>query len=173
MENVQIKEVALADVALLKQISRDTFYQAFHERNSAENMNSFLDEAYSETKLSAEINTTGSAFYFAELDGDIMGYLKVNTGAAQVELKDQHSLEVERIYVLQKYHGQKIGQLLMDHAMKLAAEMNADFIWLGVWEHNERAIAFYRKNSFVPFDTHKFLVGEDVQTDIMMKKILK
>jgi ribosomal protein S18 acetylase RimI-like enzyme len=75
--------------------------------------------------------------------------------------------------VLQDFHGKKVGQLLYDKAIEIARQLNVDYVWLGVWEENPRAIAFYRKNGFVAFDKHIFKLGDDEQTDIMMKLNLK
>ena len=74
-----------------------------------------------------------------------------------------------RIYVLSSFHGKKVGQLLYDHALQIAREKNVQFVWLGVWEENPRAIQFYKKNGFIEFDKHIFKLGDDLQTDIMMK----
>ena len=95
--------------------------------------------------------------------------MKLNTGQAQTELSDQAGLEIERIYVLKEFHGKKIGQILYDKALQTAIETAAEYIWLGVWEQNARAISFYKKNRFREFGKHIFRLGSDDQTDIMMK----
>lgn len=82
-------------------------------------------------------------------------------------------MEIERIYVLKEFHGKKVGQILYEKAIELAKGIDADFIWLGVWEENPRAIRFYEKNGFSAFDKHIFQLGNDEQTDIMMKLELK
>jgi len=103
----------------------------------------------------------------------VIGYLKLNFGESQTELKGDKALEIERIYVLKEFHGKKVGQLLYDKAIQVATETKADYVWLGVWEENPRAIAFYKKNGFVEFDKHIFRLGDEEQTDIMMKLQLK
>ncbi len=132
-------------------------------------MAKYLDEGFSFEKLTSELNNENSEFYFAELDNEIIGYLKVNFGQSQTELKDEKALEIERIYVLKEFHGKKVGQLLYEKAMQIARQMHVDYVWLGVWEENQRAISFYKKNGFVEFDKHIFKLGNDEQTDIMMK----
>ena len=97
----------------------------------------------------------------------------MNFGTAQTELQDNQGLEIERIYVLESFQGTKIGKALFEKTLHIAKEKNLNFIWLGVWENNLKAIQFYTKNGFVAFDTHQFVVGNDVQTDIMMKLFLK
>lgn len=169
MESIQIRSVGLSEVSMLQTISRVTFSQTFDAHNSPEDMQAYLDTSYSVEKLTSEINHPDSSFYFA-MDGSlVVGYLKVNVGKAQTELKDMHAFEIERIYVDQAYLGKKIGQILFNKAIELAKSKKASYVWLGVWEENHRALAFYKKNGFVPFDKHIFKLGNDEQTDIMMK----
>lgn len=173
MNNAEIIAVNLNDLSVLQQIGRKTFYESFSSVNTEENMTQYLAEAYSLEKLTNELNNPNSSFYFAVVNDKIIGYLKINFGDSQTELKQEHALEIERIYVLKEYHGKNIGQLLFDKAMELASQKNADYVWLGVWEENPRAIRFYTKNGFVAFDKHIFKLGDDEQTDIMMKLQLK
>src|SRR5690606_2609409 len=91
-----------------------------------------------------------------------------NKGFAKWRFKGDKGLEIERIYVLKDFHGKKVGQLLYDKAIEVAKEKKSDYIWLGVWEENPRAINFYKKNGFVEFDKHIFKLGNDEQLDIMM-----
>ena len=169
MENIDIRRVTLNDIDQLQKISRQTFYETFSAGNTEENMKQYLEEGFSLEKLTAELNDKNSAFYFAVLDNHIIGYLKLNFGTSQTELQDDKALEIERIYVVQKFHRKRVGQLLYEQAMQIARQMNADYVWLGVWEENTRAINFYKKNGFVEFDKHIFKLGNDEQTDIMMK----
>ena len=169
MTKSQIRKATLDDLLVLQQIGRQTFTETFASFNSAENLSQYLEQRFSPDQLKAELSNDASAFYFAENDGQVIGYLKINFGKAQTELKDEHGLEIERIYVLQQYHGKKVGQLLYEKAIEIAREMNRRYVWLGVWEENKRALQFYRKNGFVEFDKHIFRLGQDEQTDIMMK----
>lgn len=175
MEAIITRKVNLDDnsIVALQQIGRKTFYETFAPVNSEENMSQYLEEKFSPSKLANELSNPLSAFYFALLKGEPIGYLKINFGNAQTELKDANSLEIERIYVLQEYHGRKVGQLLYEKAMEVAIQQKVDYVWLGVWEENKRAIGFYSKNGFVAFDRHIFKLGDDEQTDIMMKKSLE
>jgi len=168
-----IKQIGIQDIEQLQAIGRQTFAETFAESNSAEDMAKYLEEAYAHDKLSAELADPNSEFYLASLEHEVIGYLKLNFGNAQTELKDNKALEIERIYVAKAFHGQKLGQLLYDKAIEVAKEKNVDYVWLGVWEENHRAIQFYTKNGFVVFDKHIFVLGNDAQTDIMMKLELK
>ncbi len=104
-----------------------------------------------------------------QADDEVIGYLKLNFGQSQTELKDRRAFEIERIYVLKTFHGKHVGQQLYDKAIEIVRQKAAEYVWLGVWEANPRAIQFYRKNGFVEFDKHIFKVGDDLQTDIMMR----
>ncbi|WP_254846217.1 GNAT family N-acetyltransferase [Sphingobacterium sp. CZ-UAM] len=160
----------MTDIDLLKSIAQQTFIETFSEVNTAANMAKYIAEKFSNETLLAELSNQGSEFYFAQLGNRIIGYLKINSKQAQTELQDEHALEIERIYVLQEFHGKKVAQLLYEKALDIARLKNVRFIWLGVWEENHRAISFYHKNGFVAFDKHIFRLGDDEQTDIMMKK---
>ena len=135
-------------------------------------MQHYLDSNFTEAKVAAEIANPDSLFFIAWMGNVPAGYLKLNTGNAQTELQDDTALEIERIYVKNTYHGKKLGQGLYHKAEEVARDKNKQFIWLGVWEENVKAIRFYEKNGFVVFGSHNFKMGEDVQTDIMMKKQL-
>ncbi len=169
MATIEITKATLTDIDQLQKIGRQTFQETFSESNSEENMKNYLEEGFSNEKLTAELNDQNSEFYFATFDNEVIGYLKINFGASQTELKDSKSLEIERIYVSKEFHGKSIGQLLYEKAIQIAKLKNAYYVWLGVWEENPRAISFYKKNGFVEFDKHIFKLGNDEQTDIMMK----
>jgi ribosomal protein S18 acetylase RimI-like enzyme len=172
MDQLTVDKVTLGDVEQLQIIGRDTFIETFSAVNTEENMKNYLEGSFSTTKLMEEVANEDSQFYFAVLDGGVVGYLKINTGQAQTELKEDHGLEIERIYVQKAYHGKNVGQFLYEKALAVAGALGASYVWLGVWERNAKAIRFYTKNGFVPFDKHIFKLGDDEQTDIMMKKTL-
>lgn len=173
MEQINIEPLNTAQLEALREIGRTTFLETFGDRNSAENMVQYLEQGFAREKIIAELENKSSLFYGVEKDKQLIAYLKLNLGPAQTELQDPVSLEIERIYVLQAFHGTGVGQLLYDKAIEVALEHKLDYIWLGVWEENKRAIRFYEKNGFVTFDQHIFRVGEEEQTDLMMKKILR
>lgn len=169
MNNIEIIKGTLNDIEQLQQIGRQSFYETFSSGNTEENMKKYLEEGFSKSKLMTELSDNNAEFYFATLGKNVIGYLKINFGQSQTELKDDKALEIERIYVLKDFHGKNIGQLLYDQALQIARLKNADYVWLGVWEKNPRAINFYKKNGFIVFDKHVFKLGNDEQLDIMMK----
>lgn len=173
MEKTEIIQITTTDLPELQAIGKQTFVEAFGPGNTEENMQQYLEEGFSDEKLTAELNDKNSAFYFARSGSNVLGYLKLNFGNAQTELKDEKALEIERIYVLQAFLGQQVGQALYEKSLQVARENGMDYIWLGVWEENPRAIRFYKKNGFTEFGKHVFKLGNDEQTDIMMKLMLK
>ena len=170
---ITIIEVDTSQLKALQVISTRTFSETFTEHNTEEDMNNYIESSFNLANLKSQLSNVNSKFYFA-LEGEhVVGYLKVNWGVAQTELQDPTSLEVERIYVLKSHHGKNVGVALYEKAVMVAKAFNFEFIWLGVWEKNERAIHFYKKNGLVEFDKHLFKLGNDVQTDILMKCNLK
>lgn len=166
---IEIKKVTLSDLSIIQKISKQSFTETFAEINTPENMEKYLHESFNTEQLTSEINNADSPFYIAFWETEPVGYLKLNFGNAQTEPIKAETIEIQRIYVLQAFHGKKIGQLLLDKALEIARQDAVDYIWLGVWEENHRAIQFYSKNGFITFDKHIFTLGNDQQTDLLMK----
>lgn len=169
MSTIIIRKATISDLEIIQKISTQTFKETFSEVNTAENMANYVRENFNPVQIASEINNPNSAFYLASLENEIIGYMKLNIGNAQTEKQKENNLEIHRIYVLQAFHGKKIGQLLLNEAIKIGQKTEFEYIWLGVWEENQRALQFYSKNGFVEFDKHIFTLGEDVQTDLLMR----
>ncbi|WP_336687572.1 GNAT family N-acetyltransferase [Chryseobacterium bernardetii] len=172
MASIIINKASAEDTDIIQKLGIQTFSETFAKDNTEEAMEKYLKESFNTEKVTAELKNPDSHFYIAWEEDNPVGYLKVNTGKAQTELQDDTSLEIERIYVKQSHHGKKVGQLLYDQALSIAQQLEKSYLWLGVWEENLRALNFYRKNGFVEFDKHIFRLGNEEQTDLMMKKIL-
>ncbi|MGX5684362.1 GNAT family N-acetyltransferase [Chryseobacterium cucumeris] len=172
MSSIIINTSSEKDLETLQNIGIQTFTETFAENNTEEAMKKYLEESFNTEKIKSELNNPDSFFYIAWEEDNPVGYLKVNAGEAQTELQDDTALEIERIYVKKSHHGKKVGQLLYNQALETAEQLKKSYLWLGVWEENLRALQFYRKNGFVEFDKHIFRLGEEEQTDLMMKKIL-
>ena len=166
---MKIRKINIDDLETLRYLSIQTFKETFEEVNTEEDMQKYLDENLSIEKLKTELENPNSEFYFVENNDEILGYLKLNFKDAQTEKLEENHFEIERIYVLKTFLGQKIGQILFDKAIEIGREKNLEYVWLGVWEENHRAIKFYEKNGFEIFGKHDFVLGEDVQTDLLMK----
>jgi len=170
---VEISSVHLEDMERLQAISQKTFAETFAAFNSSENMRLYAAKHFSVEKLSDEWRQLISKFFFATHLNRIIGYMKLNISDAQTEICDENSMEIERIYVLKEAQGNQVGQQLLHYAMQIAKQNQKEYIWLGVWEKNKQAIDFYLKNGFIIFDKHEFVLGDDRQTDWLMKLQLK
>ncbi|MEM9339680.1 MAG: GNAT family N-acetyltransferase [Bacteroidota bacterium] len=169
-QETSIRKVQHHEFNILTDLARNTFVQSFEEQNTREDMNAYVKVAFTENRISEELRHPNSRFYFACMDQSPIGYLKLNVDEAQTEHLLMDSLEIERIYVLPAYQNRKIGQMLLEWAIKTAIEEGFKSVWLGVWDQNARAISFYKRNGFVPFSSHTFYLGSDKQNDLLMKK---
>jgi len=172
LHNITIRKVSLADLDVLLAISKQTFFDAFEAQNNPEDFKLYTDAAFTRDKLSQELSDPNSEFYFAVDHDIIVGYIKLNFNDAQAEFQEPDAMEVSRIYVSAAYQGKQIGKILLDHAVAIAHRQKLKYLWLGVWESNVNAIRFYERNGFAKFSTHYFMLGNDRQTDIIMKKVL-
>ncbi|NVJ46350.1 MAG: GNAT family N-acetyltransferase [Cytophagia bacterium] len=168
----RIERVSLEELVQLRQLSIDTFVDTFSKQNNPENMEAYLSKAFKESQLKAELENPDSFFYFLKSADQTLGYLKLNTKSAQTDQVMDSALEIERIYVVRSAHGQGFGKALLEFALEEAKKRSLLSIWLGVWERNEKAIAFYKSYDFEVFDTHPFKLGDDMQRDLLMKRFV-
>jgi ribosomal protein S18 acetylase RimI-like enzyme len=169
---VTIRKVELAEAGILLDFSKKTFYDFFAHLNDLSNIDAYSAVAFTLEKIKSELSDPDSEFYFAMLDGQVAGYLKLNFGDAQTEFRNEKALEVERIYVSAEHHGKHIGRRLLNFAIDKAISKLFDYVWLGVWEHNHKAIGFYQHHGFEIFSSHEFLLGDDRQIDLLMRRVL-
>ena len=169
IDDLKFVKLNSGDVKKLEQISKQTYYNAFSQENSLENMRAYLESSLSEEKLLEELKESNSEFYFAEINQRLIGYLKINFDAAQTDLYDRNAMELERIYVIKEFQGKNYGQKLLNKILGIAKKNEMDYLWLGVWEKNERAIRFYERNGFSVIGSHPFRMGVEIQTDLIMK----
>ena len=169
MTTIEIRKATVSDLETIQKISIQTFIETFAAVNSPENIANYIKDSLNTEQLTTELNNANSQFYIAYSNAEVVGYLKINFGDAQTETINENALEVQRIYVLQNFHGKNIGQLLLEKVKKIAQTTDVEYIWLGVWEENHRALRFYIKNGFVVFDKHVFMMGNDEQTDLLMQ----
>ena len=166
---LSLREAYFADLASLLDLAQTSFVQAFTEGNKPENVQAYLSQAFTPVQLEKEWRNPASTFLLASLEGKLVGYTKVNLAAAQTDVQDPESLEVARLYTLEEVWGKGVGQFLLNAALDFAKEKGKTFVWLGVWEHNARAISFYEKNRFKAFGSHPFPFGDEIQTDWLMR----
>lgn len=169
---IHFKKCTFSDIHKLQDISYETFDETFKNQNSTENMKDYLEKAFNLEQLEKELSNISSQFYFVYLNSELAGYLKVNMKDAQSEEMGEDSLEIERIYIKSNFQKHGLGQFLLNKAIEIAKKESKRKIWLGVWEKNENAIGFYRKNGFVQTGAHSFYMGDEEQIDYIMIKTL-
>ncbi|TYS64232.1 GNAT family N-acetyltransferase [Bacillus infantis] len=170
--SMYLKRCTLEDLHQLQQISIETFNDTFKDQNSPENINAYLEKAYNLEQLIKELSHKSSQFFFVFFNEEIAGYLKVNVKDAQSEEMGEEALEIERIYIKKSFQKHGLGKYLLNKAIGMAEEQGKKKVWLGVWEQNENAIAFYQKMGFVQTGAHSFYMGDEEQTDLIMVKVL-
>jgi ribosomal protein S18 acetylase RimI-like enzyme len=167
-----IYEIDESHIPKLTDIAIKTFDETFADTNDAEDMKNYNERCFVPEVFQKEMQSPESWFYFIEYEGKLAGFLKVNVGEAQSELKEEAGFEVERIYVIKEYYGKGVGAALMDFSIERGREEDKKYLWLGVWENNFRAQKFYKKYKFEEFDDHIFMMGETPQRDVLMRKRL-
>jgi ribosomal protein S18 acetylase RimI-like enzyme len=172
MQEFFIRFATADDAELIADLSRRTFYETFGYVNTKENMDKFMNEQFAREKLIKEVTEPGNTFLLA-FDSDIpVGYVRMREGKKFPEFENKDSIEIARIYSVNSYLGTGVGQQLMRQCVFIAKELKREIIWLGVWEKNPRAIAFYSKWGFEKFSDQDFLLGDDLQKDwLLMKKL--
>ena len=164
----QVRIATVSDAELIADISRETFYESFAAQNTKSDMDKFMTEQFTKEKLMAEVGEPGRYFLLALENDTIAGYAKLKDGTDQA-LQSDNAIELSRIYALTSFIGSGIGKVLMNASIEQAGILKKEYIWLGVWEHNQRAIDFYTKFGFSKFSEHDFVLGNDVQRDWLMK----
>ena len=174
--NVIIRKCSKDDAKLLAEIGAKTFKETFADSNTEEDMNKCIAKDFNEAQILKELSSKASAFYIAQLQENnsikTVGYMKINFFGAQTEENYKDSLEIQRIYIDKDKKGMKSASKLMQKAITEAKNAKLNYIWLGVWEHNEKAIKFYTAKGFEKFGSHVFVLGDDKQTYFLMKKYL-
>lgn len=168
--NLDIRIATAADAEMIADMSRQTFYDSFALQNTKEDMDKFMNEVFTREALIREVGAPGNIFLLALAGNEPVGYVRMRDGEKRSEFVGRSSMEVARIYAIQHSVGKGVGSALMQKCIEIAKEMNRQVIWLGVWEHNQRAIDFYTRWGFEKFAEHDFVLGDDVQTDWLMKK---
>lgn len=160
------------DAALLSELGARTFSETFADDNSPENMAEYLAVAFNPAQQAAELSDPDSSFHIAEANGVALGYAMLRSGDVPESVTGDKPIELVRLYVSSESLGSGVGAALMQACIDDATQKSHDTLWLGVWEHNTRAQAFYRKWNFVEVGTHVFQLGDDPQTDFLMQRSL-
>lgn len=173
MNTIQIIQADGSHIVLLTSIGLQSFREAFEKDNNPEDFRTYVNEAFSEQQITKDLQEPASTFYIAYYNGEAAGYARLRNST---EVKDtfpgKKTIELHRLYALRNYIGCGIGKELMNHCLNEARRKGFELIWLGVWEHNTHAQGFYHSFGFEKFSSHVFMVGNDPQTDYLLKKNL-
>ena len=174
MYAVEIKRAGTEDAQLLSDLSNITFIETYRDGAPDKELLAFMEECYSEEVIRKELQDPDDYYYIAYADGFPAGYMRLTEDEPNYPLQKKYrAIHLKRIYVLKEYHSKKIGAALMSFALQFAKEKNYDLVWLGVWEHNPKAMSFYKKWGFIDIDhPHEFYVGNTVHTDYWMIKFI-
>lgn len=172
MDVVRIRKATPADNVLLAEFGARAFDESFGAANKPEDITAYLEKAFSPETQAAELAEASTVFLIAEVKGQTSGYAQLKESHPHPEVYGSRPVELVRIYAGQEWIGQGIGPALMQACLEEAKQGGYDTIWLGVWEHNPRAIRFYEKWGFTQTGTQAFQLGADLQTDWVMQKPL-
>jgi ribosomal protein S18 acetylase RimI-like enzyme len=167
---LNVRRASTEDAELLAELGARTFAETFAKDNSPEDMAAYLADSFSVERLTAELNDPLSVFFIAEIDGSAAGYAKIHSGGASGAVEGERPVELVRLYVSQEWLGRGVGQELMKRCIDGARVMGFQTVWLGVWERNDRARAFYRKWDFHEVGEHIFQLGSEPQRDVVMQR---
>ena len=167
---IEIRPIQSSELTILQKIATDAYWQTFGESTTVENNQRFLDEAYTLQQFERELNEANSNYYLAWDGNEAAGFLRMRLSGEVNHLLGDNTVELQRLYIHPDHQGKKIGSVLMNFALDYASQRKFEWIWLGVWEFNFRAQAFYKKFGFKRFSEHVFQVGDDPQIDWLLKK---
>ena len=170
--DVTIRDATAADAKALTDLAYTTFWDAFaeHPKNAPDDLAHYMRQAFSVEQIAAELEDERSLFLLAEIEGELAGYAKLIFGSKEDGITAQKPVELSRLYSQQKFLGRGVGQALMNECLEHAKRHGHDVMWLGVWEFNPRAQAFYKKYGFREVGKHTFQLGSDPQTDLLMQR---
>ena len=165
-----IRKANSSDARKLSQLAEATFREAFAAMNTAENVDHHCRTSYSEPIQAAELSRADMVTLLSESEGSVSGFAQLRWKGAPVAVQAESPGEIQRFYVVAGWHGKGVARNLMDACIEEMRGRGSDVAWLGVWEHNPRAIAFYKKCGFAEVGEHTFLLGNDPQRDIVMAR---
>jgi ribosomal protein S18 acetylase RimI-like enzyme len=167
---ITIRIATKENAELIADMSRQTFYETFAADNTKEDMDKFMNEQFTKEMIMQEVGAENNIFLLAYDTEHPVGYARIRENNNPPSLGTSNAIEIARIYTATNLIGKGIGKALMQKCIEIAKAGNRQFVWLGVWEKNQRAIEFYKKWGFEKFSEHDFMLGNDVQKDWLMKK---
>ena len=163
-----IRLAKASDAPSLAVLAERTFRDTFGARNSPENMDSHCARFFGPEIQLREIGERGLVTTIAEADRRMIGFSQLRLSRAHASVDARRPAEVARLYVIAEWQGRGVARNLMQDALDTARREGCDWLWLGVWEHNPKAMAFYRKFGLGIVGTNAFMLGQDRQRDLVM-----
>jgi diamine N-acetyltransferase len=167
---IRIRRAEEDDALELSVLAERTFRTAFAEMNTIANMQLHCETTYGHALQLAEIRESGRETWVAEAGAGLVAYVQLRFDATSPMISGERPVEIQRFYVDASHHGAGLAHQLMAHVVARAAAAGSTVLWLGVWERNPRALAFYRKWGFDVVADHVFTVGKDPQRDLVMRR---
>lgn len=169
---MQIRLAHLSDAIQLRDLSEVTFRDTYSQFNTPENMDAHVAKKFDLEVIKSELQNADYQYFVIENEGKLIGFAKLIPNHAEGNLEADGAIEIERFYILPELKGQNLGRKLMDFCCEWSRQQGYKIIWLGVWEHNPNAYAFYTRMGFEQYGSHIFVLGDDIQNDYLMKKSL-
>lgn len=173
MMQLLLRKCGHTDLNTLRDLAIKTYWETYGPQNTPENMDAYIRVAFHYDQLRREMTDPNSAFFFLYADDVLAGFMKLNEAPSQTDVNDPESLQLERIYVSGQFQGMGLGQYLINAAIQTAIRRRKKYIWLCAWEYNYRALRFYQKNGFQKMGAHTIFMGDDEQTDYLLRKDLQ
>ena len=164
-----IRQADVSDKNIICALGITTFYEAYFEQDDSHDLANYVMESFSSERMKGELNDANSTFFIAELDGKAVGYAKLRENSEVDCLKNENAVELQRIYLLEREQRKGVGAALLNRCLEGARAKGYETLWLGVWELNAAALAFYEKEGFVKVGKVQFHYGESVGTNCVMK----
>ncbi len=169
---IEIRRAVAADAKLVSLLGAVTFYEAYFEQDDPADLANYIHESFEPEKIRGEIEDENAAFFIIFLDKHAVGYAKLREGSKPDCLETENSVELQRIYLVERVFGKGIGAILLNHCLETAKQKGFETLWLGVWEENRRALRFYEKHGFRRVGKITFPYGATTGTNFVMEKVL-
>ena len=170
--NLKISQATVSDAKLISVLGAVSFYEAYFEQDTAHDLANYIHESFELAKIRTEIEDKHAAFFIIYADEKAVGYAKLREGSKVDCIKNENSIELQRIYTIERVYGKGIGESLLKHCLETAKLKGFETLWLGVWEENIRAQKFYAKYGFARVGEITFPYGETVGINFVLEKVL-
>ncbi len=167
---MKIRRCTPEDTELVAKLGRETYYHTYKHLNTPSIMQAYLDEAFPHEKIRSELEDQNSHTFLLTIEEEVAAFSKVNILDSQTDLQEKEGMELQRIYVLEKYKRRGLGKTLIEHSIALGRELGCSYIWLSVWKKNPSAVSFYEKMGFHQAGTRIFKMGEELQSDYLLRR---